>query len=124
MLPIFKWGVGGTLGHGRQWMSWILLDDLVRALIFALDEPGLDGPANMVSPAPCTNRDFTRALGKVLRRPAIFPVPAPILRLLVSGFADEGLLVSNRAMPKALQEAGFEFQGTDLEEALRSTIPK
>lgn len=124
MLPLFKLGLGGTLGNGRQWMSWILLDDLVRALLFALDEPGLDGPANMISPTPCTNRDFTRALAKVLRRPAIFPAPAPMLRLLVSGFADEGLLVSNRAVPKALQEAGFEFHAVDLEDALRTAIPK
>lgn len=122
MLPLFKLGLGGTLGNGRQWMSWILLDDLVRALLFALDEPGLDGPANLISPTPCTNREFTRALAKVLRRPAFFPAPAPMLRLLVSGFADEGLLVSNRAVPAALQEAGFEFTAADLEDALRTAI--
>ena len=122
MLPLFRLGLGGTLGNGKQWMSWILLDDLVRALLFAIDQEKLDGPANLISPSPCTNADFTKTLDRVLRRPAIFPAPAFLLRLLVSGFADEALLVSNRAIPKALSDAGFVFGCEDLEEALRTAL--
>jgi uncharacterized protein len=122
MLPIFRLGLGGTLGNGKQWMSWILLDDLVRALLFALDNQALDGPANLISPEACTNKVFTRALGRVLRRPAIFPVPAFLLRLVTSGFADEALLVSNRAVPAALTNAGFQFECEDLEQALRLAV--
>ena len=123
MLLPFRLGLGGRLGHGRQFMSWIAIDDLTRAIVHALTRDDLRGPVHLVSPNPVTNAEFTRVLARVLRRPALIPVPAFGLRLLVSReFADEALLSGQRAVPGRLMESGFEFEHPDLEGALRHVL--
>ncbi|MSR83925.1 MAG: TIGR01777 family protein [Candidatus Latescibacteria bacterium] len=119
MLPPFRLGLGGRIGSGRQYLSWISLDDAVRALGHLLDRQDLSGPFNAVSPHPCTNAEFTRALGKVLHRPAVCPVPAWALRLALGEMADELLLASTRAMPRRLLESRFRFEHPGLEDTLR-----
>jgi uncharacterized protein (TIGR01777 family) len=118
MLPPFRLGIGGRLSTGRQWMSWIHLDDLVGLIRFALENDSLRGAVNAVAPAPATNAEFTRALAAAVHRPAIFPVPAPALRLLFGEMA-QVMLSSQRAAPFAAQAAGFEFRHADLRAALR-----
>jgi uncharacterized protein (TIGR01777 family) len=118
MLPPFRLGLGGRLGSGKQWMSWIGLADLVAAVLFALDEPSLTGPVNLTSPQPVTNAEFTRALAGQLHRPAVLPVPAFALRLALGPMADEALLASARALPQKLSGAGFRFAQATVEEAL------
>jgi uncharacterized protein (TIGR01777 family) len=118
MLLPFRLGLGGRLGHGRQVMSWISRRDLVAAILFLLDSAAAQGPFNCTAPAPVTNREFTRALGKALRRPAVLPVPAFALRLLFGGFADEALLAGARVLPRRLQELGFAFAHDTLDQAL------
>lgn len=122
MLTPFKMGLGGVLGSGAQYMSWIALDDLVNVLLFALKKDKLEGPINGTTPDPVTNRDFTKTLGKVLNRPTILPVPAFGLRLLLGEMADEMLLPSVRCVPNRLNEAGFTFEYGDLEAALRHAL--
>lgn len=124
MLPAFRAGMGGRLGSGRQWVSWIALDDLVDVIQLALRETGLHGPVNAVAPGPARNVDFAKALGHVLGRPAILPVPAPALRALFGEMADEALLASARAVPERLREADFNFRLAVLEEALREAVGK
>lgn len=118
MLPPFRLGLGGRLGSGRQWTSWITLRDLVAAIAFCLDRSELRGPVLAVAPAPVTNQDFTRALGGALRRPACLPVPAAALRLLFGRMADALLLGSLRAEPRRLLAAGFRFADPELGPAL------
>ena len=122
MLPIFRLGFGGKLGSGRQWMSWISLRDAVAATLFVLDTPSLHGAVNLTSSGPVTNAEFTRALGRRLRRPAVFPVPAFALRIGFGRMADEALLSSTRAVPRRLLEAGFQFAHASIEEALAEVI--
>jgi uncharacterized protein (TIGR01777 family) len=117
MLPAFKAGVGGILGNGHQWMSWIHVQDLCRAIAFAVDHPDLDGPLNMTAPKPVTNRHFTSALGKVLHRPTLMRVPAFVLKL-VYGEASEAILDSQRCVPVRLKQAGFSFHFAEIEAAL------
>ena len=119
MLLPFQLGVGGRLGSGRQWMSWISREDLVGAIHHALQTPSLQGPVNAVAPAPVTNAEFTRVLARVLRRPAIAPVPAVALRALFGEMAQGTVLASQRVRPAALEASGFRFQHPTLEEALR-----
>ena len=121
MLLPFKLGFGGRLGSGRQWMSWIHVDDVVGLLLFAAQRGDIHGPINAVSPAPVTNREFTAALGHAVHRPAIFPVPALALRVAVGGFADV-LLSSQRVLPRAAQRAGYVFHHTSLGDALDAAI--
>ena len=121
MLPPFRLGLGGRLGDGKHWMSWISLHDLVRVVQHALTDDRLRGPLLAVSPSPVTNRDFTRTLGEVLRRPTVLPVPKLALRLIFGAFADV-LLGSQRARPKQLIESGFEFRHDSLEAALRAAL--
>jgi len=121
MLPPFRLGLGGRLGDGRHWMSWISLSDLVRAVQRALTDDSLRGPVLAVSPQPVTNDEFTRALGSQLGRPTMFPVPRFALRLLFGGFADV-LLGSQRAYPGRLLGAGFEFAHQDIGAALRAAL--
>ena len=102
MLPAFRLGVGGRLGSGAQWMSWIGLHDLVRAILFAIESSGLDGPVNAVAPHPVTNAEFTRTLARVLRRPAVVPVPVFALRALFGEMAGLTLLASQRVAPARL----------------------
>lgn len=123
MLPPFRLGLGGPLGNGRQWMSWIALDDAVAVLRQAIDRPEWSGPMNVVAPGAVTNADFTRALGAAVRRPAVLPVPAFALRLLFGqGLADEALLGSTRAEPRALAAAGFRFKHPELAGALAAIL--
>lgn len=122
MLPPFRWGVGGRVGNGRQWWSWIGLEDVVGAATHLLSCPDVAGPVNFVSPEPVTNRVFTRTLGKVLRRFTIFPLPAVIARILVGEMANALLLTSARVRPAKLAAAGYEFQQPELERCLRAEL--
>jgi uncharacterized protein (TIGR01777 family) len=121
-LPIFKLGLGGRLGSGRQFTSWITLEDEVAAIGFLLTADDVSGPVNLVAPNPVTNREFTKALAAALHRPAIMAVPPIALRLALDGFAEEGLLIGQRLAPGALTEAGFTFRHPDLPEALESVL--
>jgi uncharacterized protein len=122
MLTPFRLGIGGVIGSGQQYMSWIALDDLVRVIQFALSAAALAGPVNAVAPTPVTNREFTKALGRVLHRPTIFPMPAFAARLALGPMADDLLLASARVEPRALTNARFEFQDPQLEPALRHIL--
>lgn len=115
----FRLGLGGPLGAGKAWMSWIALDDLVRVVAFCMEENALSGPVNAVAPCPVINREFTRALGKALHRPAIMPVPSLILRIIFGEMAREVLLASAQVMPERLERAGFDWHYPNIESALR-----
>ncbi|MCA1795995.1 MAG: TIGR01777 family oxidoreductase [Desulfuromonadaceae bacterium] len=121
MLPPFKLGLGGPLGDGRQFLSWIYIDDLCRAVGHIIEESSLQGPVNMVSPEPVRNKEFASTLGQVIRRPAFLPAPSLALRLLLGEMADALLLSSVRAMPRKLQESGFTFNHPDLYGALQQS---
>ncbi|HSJ65032.1 MAG TPA: TIGR01777 family oxidoreductase [Gemmatimonadaceae bacterium] len=122
MLPVFRLGAGGTLGDGRQWFSWVAIEDLVRALMWLLFESAMDGAVNVTSPNPVTNAEFTDTLGRELHRPTIARVPEFALKLAFGGLAEEMLIASTRVVPRRLLEAGFEFRYAQLEEALRSIL--
>ncbi|HEX9543765.1 MAG TPA: TIGR01777 family oxidoreductase [Pyrinomonadaceae bacterium] len=122
MLPPFRMGVGGKIGSGQQWMSWIALDDVVRGIKFALANDSIRGPVNFVAPAPVTNARFTKTLGKVLSRPTLFPIPAFGVRMLFGEMADALLLSSQRVAPAVLQTSNFLFQYSQLEAALRHVL--
>lgn len=121
MLPVFRFGLGGKIGRGTQYLSWISLLDLVRVLRFAIETPGLTGPLNTVAPGAVTNADFTRTLGRVLGRPTPFTVPELALRVALGGLSME-LLSSQRVAPVVLTRAGFDFQHPELEAALRAVL--
>jgi uncharacterized protein (TIGR01777 family) len=108
MLPLFRFGFGGKLGNGKQWWSWITLHDQLRAILFVLDNQNISGAVNLTAPNPVTNQEFTSALARALRRPALFPAPAFALKLALGGFSTE-ILGSKKVLPAALQEAGFNF---------------
>lgn len=122
MLPIFRLGMGGKLGSGRQWMSWVSLDDAIAAILFALENANLAGPVNLTAPNPVTNAEFTQALARQLHRPAILPAPAFALRLAFGQMADEALLTSARVAPRALLTAGFDFVHPTLPEAFAAAF--
>jgi len=122
MLPPFRMGVGGKIGSGKQWMSWIALDDVVGGIKFALANDSIRGPVNFVTPAPVTNADFTKTLGKILSRPTIFPIPAFGVRLMFGEMADALLLSSQRVQPQQLQSNEFEFLYPDLQGALQHAL--
>lgn len=122
LLPVFRLGLGGPLGDGAQWLSWISVTDLLRSIEHVLADGSIRGAVNTVSPSPVTNREFTRTLGRVLRRPAVLPVPAPALSLLFGEMARATLLASQRAVPARLVETGFEFAYTEFEPALRHAL--
>lgn len=124
MLTPFKLGVGGQLGNGQQYMSWVALDDVVEAIGFILATPTVEGPANLTAPNPETNRAFTKTLGRVLSRPTLFPMPAFAARLLFGEAADALLLSSTRALPQALAAAGYQFRYPELEPALRHLLQR
>ncbi len=121
-LPIFKLGLGGKVGSGRQYWSWVTLDDVVGAFVHALTNESVSGPVNVGSPNPLTNAEYTKVLGRVLNRPTIFPVPAPAARIVLGEVADELLLASQRMQPARLQETGYAFRHPDLEDALRHVL--
>jgi len=122
MLPPFRMGVGGPLGGGRQFWSWIALDDLLGAILHVAASDHLDGPVNAVAPEHVRNAEFSATLGRVLRRPAIMPAPAVALRLLLGEMADEMLLGGAQVLPSRLLESGFTFRYPDLEGALRHLL--
>jgi hypothetical protein len=122
MVPLFRLGLGGRLGSGKQWMSWISLADAVAAILFAMDTSGLAGPLNLTAPEPVTNAWFTRALARAVHRPAILPAPAFALRLLMGEMANEALLASQRAVPARLIAAGFQFAHPTVDGALAAAL--
>jgi len=124
LLTPFRLGVGGTLGSGKQFMSWIAIDDVVGVIMHALTTEALRGPVNSVAPQPVTNREFTKTLGRVLGRPTLFPMPAFAARLAFGQMADELLLASQRVESARLLASGFQFRFPDLEGALRHLLGK
>ena len=122
MIVPFQFALGGKIGSGKQYMSWITLDDVVGAIYHALTNEQLRGPVNVVSPNPVTNYEFTKTLGRVLSRPTIFAVPAFAARLAFGEMADATLLASTRVEPSRLKESGFVFQHPELEGALRHVL--
>jgi uncharacterized protein len=118
MLPFFKAGIGGPVAGGRQYVPWVHLDDVVGAILFELDDERARGPINLTAPEPATNRELSKALGRVLRRPAIAPVPALALRVLYGEMGDI-VITGQRAVPARLTELGYKFRQPELEPALR-----
>jgi uncharacterized protein len=121
VLP-FKLGAGGRLGSGKQWMSWVALDDVVQIIRGAIADERMRGPVNVAAPGPVQNEEFTRMLAKVLHRPAIFPAPAFALRIALGEMADSLLLASQRVIPEKLRAAGYQFRFENLEAALRPLL--
>jgi uncharacterized protein len=124
MLPIFKLGLGGVLGNGRQYMSWIGLDDVAGILFHLMTDETLSGPVNCVAPHPVTNREFTKTLGRVLSRPTIFPVPGFMAKLAFGEMADALLLSGAKILPDVLSRSGYEFRAARLEDCLRRQLGK
>jgi hypothetical protein len=122
LVPIFRWGLGGRLGAGRQWCSWLTLADAVGIISHVLVPDGPDGPVNAVAPNAVRNSEFTRILARVLRRPAVCPVPAFALRLALGQMAEALLLASTRVEPRHLLETGYRFNDPELEPALRREL--
>ncbi len=122
MLTPFKFGVGGTIGSGDQYMSWIAIDDLIGIIVFALENKNLNGAVNATAPNPVTNEKFTDTLGTVLHRPTIIPVPSFGIKLLFGEMGETLLLEGCRVIPEKLKNAGFEFEFSDLENALRHVL--
>jgi uncharacterized protein len=119
LLTPFKMGMGGKVGSGKQFISWVSLEDAVNAIVLAINDESIRGPLNVVSPNPVTNEEFTKTLGHVLNRPTALAMPAFAARLAFGEMADEMLLVSQRVIPKRLTAAGFQFKYPELESALR-----
>jgi len=124
MLTPFRLGLGGNMGSGRQWFSWIHIQDLVGAILHILNNDSLNGPVNGVSPNPVTNAEFSKTLAAALKRPAIFPMPAFAARLAFGEMADELLLASQRVEPAALVASGYQFQYPELRKALQNLLAK
>lgn len=122
MVKPFRIGLGGVLGSGEQYMSWITLDDLVEAINYVLTHDEIEGPVNVVSPYPIKNKDFTKTLGHVLHRPTLFPVPAFALKLAFGEMAEELLLSSARVFPVELEKRGFQYKFPELEGALQHLL--
>lgn len=122
MLFPFKMGVGGKIGNGRQYMSWVALDDATGAILHAVMTESLSGPVNLTSPNPATNKEFTKTLGKVVKRPTIFPLPGFMVKLLFGEMGEELLLGSTRALPQKLEASGYRFKFPELEGALHRAI--
>ena len=124
MLTPFKLGLGGRIGSGRQYLSWISIDDVVGAILYALNAGQVRGPVNATAPNPATNSEFTRSLAEVLHRPAIFPMPTFAVRALFGQMGDELLLASARVLPSKLQVSGYQFRRPELKTALMSLLKK
>jgi uncharacterized protein len=122
MMQPFRFFVGGKIGSGQQWLSWITLEDLVDAVRFALESGNARGPINVISPQPVQNEEFTKALARALHRPALFPAPAFALRLALGEMADALLLSSQRVLPRKLEQLGFHFRHPDLNAALAAIL--
>ena len=124
LIPLFRMGLGGKLGNGRQWTSWIALPDLLRVVQFCMETDSMRGPVNVVAPQPVRNAEFTSALGKALGRPTVLPVPATALKVVFGTMANETMLSSLRVLPVRLVEAGFHFELGDIDSALHSQVPR
>jgi uncharacterized protein len=124
LLPLFRTGLGGRAGRGRQFMSWIAISDLVKAIDFLLEREDLAGPVNMCAPNPVRNSEFASTLGRVLHRPSVVSVPAPLLKLATGKMAEEMILASARAVPARLTASGFQFDYPELEPALRHLLER
>ena len=122
MLPAFKMGMGGPLGDGQQWVSWVSIDDAVRAVEFSLNNENLSGPVNVVSPQPVRNKEFAQAIGHALHRPEVVPVPKRMLKFMLGEMADETVLASTKVLPHKLLSKGFAFEHPDLETALAAVL--
>jgi uncharacterized protein len=122
MLTPFKLGVGGVVGSGKQWMSWISLDDVIAIINYALQNENIRGAVNVVSPNPATNEEFTKTLGEVLYRPTFLPLPEFAVSMLFGEMGDALLLASTKVIPKRLQNAGFEFKYPNLKEAVEHAV--
>lgn len=121
-LPPFRLGLGGRFGHGQQWMSWVHIEDLIRIIFLAIENKTISGPINGVSPNPVTNQEFSKTLARVLKRPAIFPMPASILRLLVGEMAEELIINGQLVIPEKAISQGYKFKFPELEMALQQII--
>lgn len=121
MLPLFRFGLGGKLGSGKQWWSWITLHDLIRAINFLLHNNEISGPVNLTSPNQVTNQEFTAALARAMHRPALFPAPAIALKIALGGFSSE-ILGSKKVVPQALTDAGFEWEYPHITTALAELV--
>lgn len=121
ILPIFRLGIGGRLGSGRQYVSWISLPDELAAIRFLLETESVSGPVNLTAPDAVTNLEYTKAIGRALHRPTVVPVPPVALRLALDGFADE-VLAGQRVRPRRLAEAGFQFAHPDIDTALQAVL--
>jgi uncharacterized protein len=124
MLPAFRLGLGGKVGDGRQYMSWVALDDVVGAFLFALTNENLRGPVNVAAPQPVRNSEFVRVLAEALHRPAIFPLPAFVVRTLFGEMGESLLLASARVQPAKLESAGYAFRYSNLIDSLRAALRK
>ena len=122
MVPAFRLGLGGQIGNGQQYLSWISLDDVVGTILLTLQNDSLRGAVNIVAPNPVRNAEFTETLGHVLGRPTLLPVPAFLVRLLFGQMGDELLLASQRVEPSKLKAAGYQFRHAELREALRAVL--
>lgn len=122
MLTPFKLGVGGVVGSGKQWMSWISLADEIAVINFVLENESVSGPINLVSPNPVTNEEFTKTLGEIIHRPTILPLPKFAVKMVFGEMGDALLLDSTRAVPKRLQDLGYQFEFTDLRSALTEAL--
>lgn len=122
LLRAFRLGLGGQMGNGRQWMSWVSLEDAVAAIQFAMAEPSLSGPCNVTSPFPVTNAEFTYTLGRLLHRPTFLDVPSIVLRAAFGQMASESVLASTRAVPERLHAAGFQFSHQHLEQTVSEMV--
>ncbi len=122
MLTPFKFGVGGVIGSGKQWMSWVSLDDEIRAIVYALEHENIRGAVNVTSPNPVTNEEFTKTLGDVLYRPTFLPLPEFAVNLVFGEMGDALLLDSTRVVPKRLEDNGFEFKYPKLKEAIEVAV--
>ncbi|MBB6172578.1 hypothetical protein HNR23_002638 [Nocardiopsis mwathae] len=122
ILPLFRMGLGGRLGDGHQYMSWMSIADEVAAIRFLLERPEITGPVNLCAPEPVTNAEFTAALGRALHRPAVLPVPEFAMRWAMGEFADEAALIDQRVLPRRLLEAEYPFRHADLDTALADIL--
>ncbi len=124
ILPVFRLGLGGRIGDGRQYMSWIHIQDVCRAVEFIIIQEKISGPINITAPEPISNRTLTKTLGKILHRPTIFFAPAWLLKMVLGQMADEMLLASARVLPQRLQQSGFKFEYASIAKALEDLLQK
>ena len=122
MIPPFKMGLGGPIGNGKQWMSWIHMEDLIGIIRYAIDNETISGAVNGTAPEPVTNKAFSSTLGKALKRPAFFPMPAFVVKLMFGQMGEELLLAGQRVIPDKISKAGYAFKYADLDGALREVV--